>query len=137
MFTSMDEYQAQARRIHEILYRIASKESLRIGFPTRSLIDDAYEVLQTYGFRKPLLAPKKKWTRSAIILEPKVYEFLWPHVELEFIVDGRIRFFSGIGQPRRKNPALAYLYATLPIYWSIDLGNRFDEFSEAFGCGPG
>ena len=136
MFPSMDEYRDRARQIHEILFRIASNDSLRIGFPSPRLIDEAYAVLQRYRFKKPFLASKKEWTRRAIIFEPKAYEFLWPHVELEFIVGGAVHFFSGVGKPRRKNPALAHLEGKLPeIYWSIDLGNRFDEFSEVFGRG--
>lgn len=88
MFASMDEYRERARRVHEILLRIASQESLRIGFPSPRLIDEAYFLLRQNDFKKPLLASKKEWTRRAIIFEPKAYEFLWPHVELEFIVDG-------------------------------------------------
>ena len=134
MFASMDEYRERARHIHEILLRIASQESLRIGFPSPRLIDEAYPLLRQYDFKKPLLAPKKEWTRRAIIFEPKAYELLWPHVELEFIVDGSIRFFNGAGDPRRANSVLAHLEARLPkIYWSIDLSDRFDEFSEVFG----
>ena len=136
MIPSMDEYRERARQIHEILFRIASKESLRVGFPSARLIDEAYAVLQRYGFKKPLFASKKEWTRRAIVFEPTAYEFLWPHIELEFIVDGAVRFFSGVGKPRRNNPALTHLEAQLPeIYWSIDLGNRFDEFSKVIGRG--
>jgi hypothetical protein len=136
MSPSIDAYRGRARQIHEILFRIASHDSLRIGFPSRRLVDEAYAELLRYHFKKPFFASKKQWTRRAIIFEPQAYEFLWPHVELEFIVDGAVLFFSGVGKPRRNNPGLAPLEARLPeIYWSIDLDNRFDEFSEVFEHG--
>lgn len=120
-------------QIHQIILEIASRESVRIGFPSRRLIDEAFAALHRLNFRKPLLASKKEWTRRAIIFEPKAYQFLWPHVELEFIVDGDVRFFSGVGRPRRHNPALAHIEALAPeIYWSIDLNDHYPEFSDFF-----
>jgi hypothetical protein len=121
----------RARQIHEVLLRIASRESLRIGFPSPSLIDEAFVLLQRHRFRKPLLASKKEWTRRAIIFEPNVYQYLWPHVELEFVVEGEIRFFNGAGKPRRFNPALAHIEALgSEVYWSIDLNDHYPEFAE-------
>jgi hypothetical protein len=132
----MKEYWDRARQIHEVLLSIASRESLRIGFPSPRLIDEAFAVLQHHQFRKPLFASKKEWTRRAIIFEPKVYQYLWPHVELEFVVDGEVRFFNGVGKPRRSNPALAHLDALGPeVYWSIDLNGHYPEFAEIIESG--
>jgi hypothetical protein len=127
----MKEYWDRATQIHALILGIASRESLQIGFPSPRLIDEAFAALHRLRFRKPLLVSKKEWTRRAIIFEPKVYQYLWPHVELEFIVDGHVRFYSGVGKPRRHNPALAHIEALTPkIYWCIDLNDHYSEFSE-------
>ena len=127
----MREYWDRACQIHEVLLRIASRESLRVGFQSPRLIDEAFALLQRHQFRKPLLASKKEWTRRAIIFEPKVYQYLWPHVELEFVLDGKLRFFNGVGKPRRVNPALANIEALAPeVYWCIDLNGHYPEFAE-------
>lgn len=130
MTSRIDEAIQNALQIHRILLRIASEDSLRIGFRSSRLIEEAYAELRRFRYRKPLLASKKEWVRRAIIFEPRAYEFLWYRVELEFLVDGQVRFFDGSGH-RRRNPDMASLEAKLAeIYWSIDLGDRFDEFSK-------
>src|SRR5687768_13272237 len=110
----MEEYRNRANKIHQIILEIASRESVRIGFPSPRLVDEAFAALQRLKFRKPLLVSKKEWTRRAIIFEPKAYQFLWPHVELEFVVQGDVQFFSGVGGRRRHNPALAHIEALAP-----------------------
>jgi hypothetical protein len=132
MLPNFDEVREQTRQVHKTILEIASKETISVGFRSSRLVEEAFSELQRFKFKKPWLASKREWTRRAIIFEPQVYEFLWHRVELEFIVDGGIRFFSGIGKPRR-NPDLAHIEAHLPeVYWSIDLNNHFEKFSELF-----
>jgi hypothetical protein len=127
----MSEQRAKVEKLGAIIRSVAAAGTLRVGFPGAARAAEAYEALRSHGFRKPWLKSWKEWTRSAI-LDPKVYEVVWPHVEFQCIVAGSIQFFSGSGGRRRSNPNLVALESRLPpILWSIDLGLDYLTFSDA------
>ena len=137
-FQATDDFRCRARSIQAAIRRIAEAEPVVVGFPSPSLIADAFAALKGLGLRKPLFASRKEWTRKAIVFEPKAYELLWPHVELEFVVDGSLRVFSGLGAPRRDNPLLAAIETRLPpIYWDIRLEERYPAFEQLFAEAAG
>jgi hypothetical protein len=132
----MTDQRARVQRLSLVLRSVAAAGPLRVGFPSPGRVGEAYELLRGYGFRKPWFKSRREWARSAI-LEPAVYEAVWPHVQLECIVAGTVRYFSGSGSRRRANPNVAALEARLPrILWSIDLGLEYQAFAGALDIEP-
>jgi len=111
----------RARAINAVLRQIANGNDLVVGFPSLAVIPDAYAALGRLGLKDRWYESAKEWTRRTIVSERRAYEYLWPHVELELVIGGRVQVFLGNGMRKRADsPVHAVLAARLPpVYWQI------------------
>ena len=93
----MEDLKIRAEKIHDVLYKIASEKSIMIGRSSPRAIPRAIEKIKEYGFKKPFFTNPELWIKNLIVKNREAFVRLSPHIQLEFIVDGKLQNWRGNG----------------------------------------
>ena len=82
-----------------------------MGVPSAMNWDALAQRLREGFFRKPFLKNNRSWVRQLVIADPEAFAFLAPHIKLELIVNGHLRYWDGWGNEitRDENNPLDFL----------------------------
>lgn len=101
---SLEEYNNRALKLHSIIRANRENPEIRMGVPSVRNWDELAIKLKRGFFRKPLLTSSRTWVRNIVLEDPKAFAFLAPHIRLELIVDGKLRYWDGWGNEITRDP---------------------------------
>jgi hypothetical protein len=128
---SMDEYKKRALKIHAIICSNQDHPDFRMGVLSVTYWDTLARLLRDGFFRKPLLKGNRAWVRELVVADPEAFAFLAPHIKLEFVIDGHLRYWNGWGNEITgdQNDPLDFLKAKLgPYLLEFLLGDNSKKF---------
>jgi hypothetical protein len=131
---SLEEDHNRALKLHSIISANRENPNIRMGVPFVRYWDELANKLERGFFRKPLLVNARSWVRNIVLEDPKAFACLAPHIRLELIVDGKLRYWSGWGREITRNPESPtdFLYDKLGPYWlEFLLGENISLFKGA------
>ena len=94
---SMGDYWQRAQDIHAVVSSNRDNPDFRMGVPSVTYWETLAQRLKEGLFRKPFLKSNKTWVRQLVIADPKACAFLAPNIKIELIVEGRLRYWDGLG----------------------------------------
>jgi len=83
--------------IHSAIYDIASRGTVRVGIVGRDLVSWAIKELRKCSIRKPWFINPHDWLKQIIIEDAEAFDHLAMNIQLEFIVKGKLKFWTGAG----------------------------------------
>lgn len=115
---SMGDYRQRVQEIHAAVSSKSDNLDFRMGVPSVTYWDPPAERLKEGLFRKPFLKSNKTWIRQLVIADPKAFAFLAPNIKIELIVEGRLRYWDGLGNEitRDEDDPLDHLKDQLGLY---------------------
>ena len=128
--------------IHAAIHAIASQGTVRVGILSRDRVAWAIKELRKWSIRKPWFTNPNDWLKQIIIEDAEAFEILAMSIQLEFIVDGKPRCWTGYGSYidhakdawlRSDHPAADTIMRNLmskrpPLIVTINLGFEYAPF---------
>ncbi len=84
--------------IHAAIHAIASQGTVRVGILSRDRVAWAIKELRKRSIRKPWFTNPNDWLKQIIIEDAEAFEILAMSIQLEFIVEGKPRCWTGRGR---------------------------------------